>query len=364
MMADSNDIRDEFSPLLDDELTQDARDEVERELAQDAELLRELDALRRMDALYRGLPRAGAPDDLAARVREEVGGKSNVTPIRTRRIPVALYSGLAAAAIFMVVIGGIVVRQEFVVTPSPEERAETAALRQADAEQNEADAAAAQPEPVMQKTAAFDDATAPADELEKPSREALRDERPEGAVVEEQVELRRMQADRTPEQERTEPPSAAAGGRAADGESKDEAAPMPQAIAASPPPPPPAPEEAQATEQAATAAAGLAEPSAADADADAASRALQMQADEGALRKRLIDTREIGGRVFEQRDDGWYERGYDGERTRIVQRESDSLEALAPRVRELDAMLALEGDVVFRLDERWYRIPAKDAGQP
>ena len=102
---DPNKIRDEFSPLLDDELALEDRELVEEELADHADLLRELEGIKKVDALYRAMPRPETPDNLEDTLQKAV--RPNVlrlSPSKRRRI--GLWAGLAAAAAFVVVVGG------------------------------------------------------------------------------------------------------------------------------------------------------------------------------------------------------------------------------------------------------------------
>ncbi|MEK7793537.1 MAG: hypothetical protein AAB353_03365 [Candidatus Hydrogenedentota bacterium] len=64
--------RDDFSALLDGELTPEDREALEGYVAGESGLLRELDALKRVDAAYRGLPRASAPSRFEDRVRGQL----------------------------------------------------------------------------------------------------------------------------------------------------------------------------------------------------------------------------------------------------------------------------------------------------
>ena len=99
-----DELRDQFSPLLDEELSPDERAVVEAELAEDAELLRELDSIKRVDDLYRHMPPVNAPAGLEDRVREEVTG--NVVRIgRTRLRKQPAMRILAVAALFLIVVG-------------------------------------------------------------------------------------------------------------------------------------------------------------------------------------------------------------------------------------------------------------------
>ena len=69
---DCEEARNEFSALLDGELTPDARDAVEAHLALCADCLREVDGLKRVDTLYRGLPAQTAPPRFEDRVAKAI----------------------------------------------------------------------------------------------------------------------------------------------------------------------------------------------------------------------------------------------------------------------------------------------------
>jgi hypothetical protein len=99
-----DDIREQFSPLLDGELTQEERLDVEAALAEDAELLRELGSLKRVDSLFRKLPRVEAPVELDLRVkhalRPKLFGFSGQSGSKFRLWPI-----LASAATVLIVAG-------------------------------------------------------------------------------------------------------------------------------------------------------------------------------------------------------------------------------------------------------------------
>lgn len=358
-MADNNDIRDEFSPLLDDELPPNARDAVERQLAQDSELLRELDAMRKVDELYRSLPRAAAPADLSENVQERLREKSKPAASRPRRIPAALYSGLAAAAIFTVLIGGVVIRQEFIVSPSAEDRLMEAASEQplsAAERQVAAPSVAADEASEEEGVAAFADApeiAAPNDaddvQLQQGALGGRAMERDQ--VAENEPQFRQEAAENAPATASPRPDTAAGFG---EHESKDEAAPMPQAEVSAPAaaPPPPTLGESGAgggieTDEAPARPAEL---------ADAEAR--EMKAEVSALRKRSNAVKEVAGRQFDEREDGWYQRGYNGEPTQIVRRGSEAIATLSASIPRMQDVLELKGAVVLKQGDTWYRIPA------
>ena len=109
-MKNRDDIRDQFSPLLDGELTPDERAAVEAALSEDAELLRELDALKRMDDLYRALPAQTAPTNFEDAVRKRIRRPAARSDAGTRRP--ALWRrywtvGLATAATLLIGVSAI-----------------------------------------------------------------------------------------------------------------------------------------------------------------------------------------------------------------------------------------------------------------
>ncbi len=120
----NEELRDYFSPLLDGELTGKERAEVEKRLAHDAEILRELDRCQRVDTLYRMLPRHIAPEELEERVRKAIAPRRMIGfPMRLRRRP--LWPLVAAAAVFLVVVGAAVL--QFSVLSRPPETYQIAA---------------------------------------------------------------------------------------------------------------------------------------------------------------------------------------------------------------------------------------------
>lgn len=99
-----DDIREQFSPLLDGELTAEERLDVESQLALESDLLRELDGLKRVDDLYRGLPRVTAPENFESRVWDTLQPKVFRFP-RPLRDKLRLWPLAASAAGFVVIIG-------------------------------------------------------------------------------------------------------------------------------------------------------------------------------------------------------------------------------------------------------------------
>jgi anti-sigma factor RsiW len=71
-MLDCTHAKDEFSALLDGELTQDERASVEAHLSQCAECLRELDKIKSVDTLYRELPHPTTPYGFVEQVQRRL----------------------------------------------------------------------------------------------------------------------------------------------------------------------------------------------------------------------------------------------------------------------------------------------------
>jgi len=366
-MTDPNDIRDQFSPLLDDELSPDTRDTVEAELAQDAELLRELDAMRKVDELYRGLPRASAPDDMAGRVRNQLDQKSNVVPMRPRRISRTLYTSFAAAAIFAVLVGAVVIRQGGIVLPSADERIMASAPTKMDDEARFAESADKQigatdaSEKELVQT--FGDAPEEEPSLEVDAidpqpgrRSALAMDRDD--AVQSEVRSRQESFENAPTaQAETVAP---ADGRM-DRQNKDAAKAKPRAFAAAAPPPAPATTPAPSEAPVLGRAVGgkAVEEGLAMADAEFADQPNDIKAQVSQAKKRENVVQRIANREFDEREDGWYQRGYKGEPTQIVRRGSEMMSTLLAAIPGLNEVVALKGDVVLRHAETWYRIPGE-----
>ncbi len=362
-MSDTNDIRDEFSPLLDDELTSDARDAVEAKLAQDSDLLRELDAMRKVDSLYRGLPPVEAPSDMAARVRDQLNPKTNVVALRPRGISRKVYSGLAVAAMFGIMVGGVVIRQTLVESPQAEDNMMASAPSVADI----ADDGLSK----QGSGAAFGDERSSdfAQEVEAETDRAAVRERDQGArempleeSVRTETRTRRESFENAPAAETV---AQAMSEEFADKELKGEAAAKPKA-AIVPAPPPATPSSGGGVTagrggRGGRGALGGIAPTAVAADADSMDAPSHAEGRLSLAKKRDYTVERIAGRVFEQRADGWYERGYNDEPTKVVPRDLNALAELVTAIPNLRDILQLKDDIVLKQADKWYRIlaPAK-----
>ena len=82
-------VRDEFSALLDGELSSEELEAVEAHLSQCADCLRVLDGMKQVDNLFTGMENVRAPEDFEDRVLRTVRPKLlrfSLGPIARRRI--------------------------------------------------------------------------------------------------------------------------------------------------------------------------------------------------------------------------------------------------------------------------------------
>ncbi len=106
---DKDELRQEFSPLLDGELPADERVAIEAELALDSDLLRELDSFKRVDELYRRTPPVTAPAGFEDAVRRRLRPK--VLQFRGKPFAGRRWIAVLAAAAVVIVVGGVALLQ-------------------------------------------------------------------------------------------------------------------------------------------------------------------------------------------------------------------------------------------------------------
>ncbi len=337
MTTDKDEIRDEFSPLLDDELAPDERADIEQNLAEDAELLRELDGLRKVDELYRQLPSERAPDRFEERVRGALEPRT-VQFTRRRLSRRALWPVAAAAAMFLVFAGVLVTQFD-----GPLEQAMQMASAPDAAESELADRAVAK----------------------GPDRQSFGRGR------------------------QGEPPPPAPARAVAPSEDADAGYAVNDTIAAGISEEPLAfeekPEEGKALAKVET--AEMREPPSVEGTESLAAKPTEQEIRMGVDFKVAGDPvvkgteviRKIGGREFRLRtlsastpvsrgkedrailskDKTWVEEGYNDEKPRKLERGSETLAQLLAKHKELEKLLELGESVVFRIDKLWYRLAPK-----
>jgi hypothetical protein len=116
-MSDLDELREYYSPLLDDALDPDERGIVENELADSAEALRELHDLKQLNKQYASLKPQGAPDHF----EETVMARIHPEPSRSSGKMLVIIAGLlliVGAGIAIAIIG--LPSSETAVEPQPE----------------------------------------------------------------------------------------------------------------------------------------------------------------------------------------------------------------------------------------------------
>ncbi|HNR29888.1 MAG TPA: zf-HC2 domain-containing protein [Candidatus Hydrogenedentes bacterium] len=383
MSDEREEIRELFSAYLDGELDAEARARFEERVTAVPELREELDAWRRVDGLYRGLAPVRAPEELEARVLDELRGR-RIRFRRPRVAPVRMWPMLAAAACFLVVAGLMF----FQFSPAPS-RTHLASDKAAPAAKAEKDGLAASegasraapgPEaayivtldmPVREDSPTAESPVPPAvkeaDALPAPDADSVRQRAGghtlEGAVIG-AVPERRRDLDVIGYATPPEPSSTAA----------EPAAPIPapkpppaaaESVVPAPPPPPPAPQAAVPLRiragaldraEASAPAAKMAEALGArgqEAVVDAEAPSLTAVAPETARQV-------AAGRVFGLFDDTWRQREYAGEPFMQARRDTTYYDALKREHAEVEEIAALGPRVLFKVGERWYLLlPAR-----
>lgn len=338
--------REDFSALLDGELTGQARAAVDGHLSECADCLRHLDRLHRVNVIYAGLATQDAPDHFVLLVRQSVRREKR-RAWRARLRPLALWPSLAAAAVLLMVGGLAVLRMQpaaerFSVAQLSEYKTVSRAL-------SAKDVPAEKPAP-------------PVDEDVKMQMEALgyysMEKAQGGGAVENVGEVSLGRAAEQPvaatadvRQEirgdfsRAEAPRTAA----------------PEAIAGvtetqEQPPKPAARESADAPQEALLAYT----PSDAASSASAAEKGVRETVP--AVKVEAVSTKQVGRRTFVLDNGVWREKGYAGEQTVRVPRGSAALEDLLKRDAELTEALRLGESVLFKCGDTWYEVTKDSTG--
>lgn len=365
-------VRDDFSALLDDELSSAERERIEEHLSDCADCLRALNRFKRVDDAYAGLGAVSAPEGFEEAVR------TALRPKQVRRFPMRPVVGtlLAAAAAVLIVV---------TVWPrtavAPEDGSFQVSKSAEDAARAEApQAPAAEPEPAERESAGRAEAGAETADVGT----ALDDEAANDGAVRQQPEF---EVDALSDGRM---PNVSGGERGLAGESRRSVdmaptigwAPMPSEAAET--------EDVVVRRRSGSGAESLAptegfgdsalEKSEADAversqqnesmlsrDADSTKEALEesMSSASGAEQVAAAPSEPPGpavseARTFEVRDGVWYETGYAGETIVDVERDGEILQALIeadPRVAELAENASR---IVFEVGGVWYGLAARE----
>ncbi len=162
-------VQEDFSALLDDELSPDEREQIEGHLSECAECLRELDALKQVDVAYSGLSKVQAPEDFEKGVRDAIRPRTLRFPLLTG--PGAgrwMRPAVAIAAMALVAYGGL-----FAFRQSEPERFQTANLAAEESAETFADDVLAAAAPVASSDLRQLKSQADAPAAEPPRKESL-----------------------------------------------------------------------------------------------------------------------------------------------------------------------------------------------
>ncbi|PCJ49707.1 MAG: hypothetical protein COA73_18710 [Candidatus Hydrogenedentota bacterium] len=101
------DVQEDFSALLDEELAPDEVEGVEAHLSTCSDCLRELDSLKKMQSVYDALPKVDAPDRFKVDLREKSKSAPVSLRINPRHTKVKPYKFLIATAAMLLFIGSL-----------------------------------------------------------------------------------------------------------------------------------------------------------------------------------------------------------------------------------------------------------------
>ena len=91
-------IREEFSALLDGELTAMEQARIDEHLLECSECLRSLDTMKKVMGIYDELPKVSAPDEMLSRVHDELDDNTETNESPEASIPVSYRPVMLAAA--------------------------------------------------------------------------------------------------------------------------------------------------------------------------------------------------------------------------------------------------------------------------
>ncbi len=349
MSDEADDMREDYSPLLDGELSPERRAAIEARLAESAEELREFEALRRVDELFRALPRHAAPPAFEASVREAIASQSAPPVLRMRRKTVFPRVGLAAAALLLVVSG-----VWFFVHAPREDRFMTASTKSRDSSSYQTQS----PENHL-----AGDAGAARMETEKSDENFFFSDRSPAPRAETQADsLAASTAPPTAAFAKT-PPASAPPGIAV---RADPEPPASQTTTLSAPPASPVAVEAPLSHPSNPEIVSREKTDGTIHDIEAFTIGAQEgKASRGAGGLNAPQTEQTAKRVFVLRENAWVQQEYAQEPAKTVARDSSVVRALMEHDEDLRNLLdLLEAPVIVRVDTTWYHIQAKKSPVP
>ncbi len=300
-------VREEFSALLDGELTVDERDRVESHLALCSDCLRELDGLKKVDVIFRRLPSVDAPPEVEARIRSVL----RPTLFRMLRTHNRTLWPAMAAGVLLSAAGALTWSYGFDAQPL--------------AEYDQMAALASAPQPESAAAGYVEAAAAkPADDIKRDY--AAPRVRADVAQSADADKAQSIEADE---------PKEDLGLVAAAPESPE---PVEQRLARAA-----KMKDAAASNQAAAGSTVAVAPPAA---------AMESVAILGDTLAKSISA----PRTFSERDGVWYESGYRDEAATVLDRDSDRFRELVENDPHLRDALALHERAVFRVGSAWYRV--------
>lgn len=324
--------REEFSGLLDEELSPTARAQVVDHLAECSDCLRALDGMKKVTDLYRALPNVPAPAGFEEAVRRAVRPRLFEFPRRARA---AALLGLAAAAALALVTVPFAMRES--------RQSANSQLARENAEMRSAPLAESAP-PVAREEKAADLAQDNSVAGAAPAAEVV----PMTATVEAApVPAAATSATETAPAAPAPPPPARA-------ESPKKAAEVPLAAATMTP---------QETEPLPAPAVSAAEPLAEAAPAPASAPEVKTEprptTRASAKSKAAPETWDVAGRTLVVRDGLWVQQEHNGEPAKPLKRNGREFRQLVKAFPELEALIEAERVVVFKAGEQWYRLQLK-----